>query len=84
MPLYDFECLECNKKTEELVKFDLSDVPTKCKFCGGVLKKLISNSFSMDFVGPGFYVNDYGKHNWKAGKSDSDIADVLNNKKDPY
>jgi len=84
MPLFDFFCKKCRYTKEYLVKLDVSDAPKKCLKCGGKLVKQLPNRFSMDFIGPGFYINDYGKHNWKKGKSPSQIADVLNNKKDPY
>ena len=84
MPLYEFACTVCKYENEELVKQDLSDAPHFCPKCGAKLEKKFPNRFSMDFIGSGFYVNDYGKHNWKKGKSAGHIADVLNNKKDPY
>jgi putative FmdB family regulatory protein len=45
MPIYQYECQKCGELTEVLQKF--SDEPlTKCKKCGGELKKIISKSSS--------------------------------------
>lgn len=57
MPIYEYQCLECNKKVEAVQKF--SDAPlTACLECGGELKKLISNT-SFVLKGSGWYVTDY-------------------------
>ena len=63
MPIYEYECTECDHVTEAIQKF--SDRPlTRCKSCGGKLHKLISHS-SFHLKGSGWYVTDY------AGKKDS-------------
>ncbi len=82
MPIYEFVCNKCKHKFEELVKLDLSDAPKQCPKCKHPkIKKIISAS-SFDVVGG--YDYQYGKKNWKKGKSNSEIADVLTSKKDPY
>ncbi len=84
MPIFDFKCDKCRKVIEDLVKSDLSDAPKTCD-CGGKYHKQIVDRFSMDFVGSGFYINDYGKHNWKKGKSADQISKILGDpKKGPY
>lgn len=46
MPLYDFQCLDCNR-TSELLLLSGSDVPV-CTHCGGRnLKKLMAAHSSM-------------------------------------
>jgi len=68
MPIYEYECAECNNVTEAIQKF--SDRPlTRCKSCGGKLHKLISHS-SFHLKGSGWYVTDY------AGKKDSGTKPV--------
>ncbi|MDR1607344.1 MAG: zinc ribbon domain-containing protein [Deltaproteobacteria bacterium] len=59
MPLYEYECHNCQQVTEALQKF--SDQPlTVCPKCGGQLSKLMSmNSFSLK--GSGWYATDYAK-----------------------
>jgi putative FmdB family regulatory protein len=47
MPIYEYECQDCNRVTENLEKF--SDAPLKvCSFCGGKLKRVMSkNTFHL-------------------------------------
>ena len=57
MPLYEYECKQCDERTEILQK--LSDPPySHCPKCGGKVKKLISSP-SIQFKGSGFYKTDY-------------------------
>jgi putative FmdB family regulatory protein len=68
MPLYEYECQKCHKKTEYIQKF--SDAPKKkCEHCGGKLEKLIS---AAGFVlkGGGWYKDLYASQ--KPGSSSSD------------
>jgi len=57
MPLYEYQCLNCGKKTEVIQRFE--DAPlAACPSCGGEVKKLISSP-AFQFKGTGWYVNDY-------------------------
>lgn len=57
MPIYEYECLNCGKRTERLQK--MSDAPLAvCPNCGGEVKKLISSP-AVQFKGTGWYVTDY-------------------------
>lgn len=57
MPIYEYECLKCEKTFEFMQKF--SDEPLKvCPECSGQLKKLISNT-SFVLKGSGWYITDY-------------------------
>ena len=57
MPLYEYQCLNCGKKTEVIQRFD--DAPlAACPSCGGEVKKLISSP-AFQFKGTGWYVTDY-------------------------
>jgi putative FmdB family regulatory protein len=59
MPLYEYQCVQCNERLEAIQRF--SDEPfTICPQCGGNLKKLISSP-AFQFKGSGWYVSDYGK-----------------------
>ena len=76
MPIYEYECTNCGKITEEIQKF--SDAPfTKCKSCSGKLHKLISHS-SFHLKGSGWYVTDYAN---KTAQSSSPSASVKTEKK---
>lgn len=57
MPIYEYECLQCGKRTEWLQR--MSDAPlAACPHCGGEVRKLISAP-SFQFKGSGFYKTDY-------------------------
>lgn len=59
MPIYEYRCESCRKRTEKLQK--ISDpLLKKCPHCGGALKKLISSP-AIQFSGSGFYITDYAK-----------------------
>lgn len=57
MPLYEYQCCECQGISEHLQKF--SDPPIKkCPHCGGKVSKIMSmNAFHLK--GQGWYVTDY-------------------------
>jgi len=71
MPLYEYECLACGKRTEVLQRFE--DAPlAACPKCGGEVKKLISSP-AVQFKGTGWYVTDYAgkKGGGSSSKSES-------------
>ena len=69
MPLYEYECLNCGKRTEVLQRFD--DPPlAACPRCGGEVKKLISSP-AFQFKGTGWYVTDYAGKKGGAAESKS-------------
>lgn len=77
MPLYEYQCLTCGKKTELLQA--MSDPPLAvCPECGGEVKKLISSP-AFQFKGTGWYVTDYaGKKG--TGASESGGSDAKSDK----
>lgn len=73
MPVYEYECVKCKHQTEVFQK--MSDPPiTKCEFCNGKMKKLISQS-AFHLKGSGWYVTDYasksGGYDGKTGSEGS-------------
>jgi putative FmdB family regulatory protein len=61
MPLYEYECTQCGKRTEMLQRFD--DEPlSACPACGGPVRKLVSAP-AVQFKGSGWYVTDYARPN---------------------
>lgn len=59
MPIYEYQCQECGKRTEMLQR--LADAPlTVCPHCNGPLKKLISSP-AFQFKGSGWYATDYAR-----------------------
>jgi putative FmdB family regulatory protein len=68
MPIYEYQCQECGKRTEAIQRYD--DAPlTTCPQCNGPLKKLISSP-SFQFKGSGWYATDYARGSG-AGSIDS-------------
>lgn len=61
MPIYEYQCEECERQTEALQRVDEPPL-AECPHCGGTLRKLISAP-AFQFKGSGWYVTDY------AGKS---------------
>lgn len=57
MPIYEYECQQCNQVTEAMQKFS-DPALTECPRCRGSLRKMISHS-SFHLKGSGWYVTDY-------------------------
>jgi putative FmdB family regulatory protein len=66
MPLYEYQCLQCQEKLEAIQKFS-DELHTICPRCGGELKKLISAP-AFQFKGSGFHVTDYPRTGKAEGK----------------
>jgi putative FmdB family regulatory protein len=70
VPLYEYECLKCGKKTEKIESVSGPHLK-KCPHCGGKVERLQSAP-AIQFKGSGWYVTDYaGKSNAK----DSPVAE---------
>jgi putative FmdB family regulatory protein len=75
MPIYEYQCRQCNERHEIIQKF--SDDPlTHCPKCGGEMKKLISSP-AIQFKGSGFYKTDYS-----SGSSSSSSSSKSETKSD--
>lgn len=59
MPLYEYECNDCQNRFERIQKFSDPLVST-CPDCGGAVHKLLSSP-AIQFKGTGWYVTDYAK-----------------------
>jgi putative FmdB family regulatory protein len=71
MPIYEYQCNQCNEVFEIFHKID-EECKVACPKCLGPAKKLISAS---NFVlkGSGFYVNDYpSKGRWEGKKKEKE------------
>ena len=74
MPIYEYQCGECGKRTEAIQRL-ADEVLTICPSCGGPLTKLMSAP-AFQFKGTGWYVTDYADKNKKSGgKSGSGEGD---------
>ena len=57
MPLYEYECTNCHRRTEKRQKFSDPEL-TDCPFCGSLLERVISAPAVM-FKGGGWYADLY-------------------------
>lgn len=82
MPIYEYECLKCGRRSEAMQKF--SDPPlSECSQCKGELRKLISMS-TFHLKGSGWYTTDYSGKNQStsaAKSSECSVADKVEKKK---
>lgn len=69
MPLYEYECLKCGRRTEILQRLDQAPLAV-CPECGGEVKKLISSP-AFQFKGSGWYATDYAKKGGSESQSES-------------
>lgn len=67
MPLYEYVCQKCERRTEVIQAFGERRI-RMCPYCGGKVKKAFSAP-SIQFKGSGFYITDYAKG--KTGDTDS-------------
>jgi putative FmdB family regulatory protein len=74
MPLYEYQCEQCDHRFELIRKF--SDPPLEvCPKCGGRVRKLMSSP-AIQFKGTGWYITDYAKKDQGgSGKSSERKAD---------
>jgi putative FmdB family regulatory protein len=71
VPLYEYECTKCYKKTEKIESVSGPHLK-KCPHCGGKVESVLSAP-AIQFKGGGWYVTDYaGK---KSGDSESKPAE---------
>ena len=66
MPLYEYECNDCEHRFERIQKFSDPLVST-CPVCDGEVRKLLSSP-AIQFKGTGWYVTDYAKKPSGEGK----------------
>ena len=74
MPLYEYQCLECEHRFEKLQKF--SDPPVSvCPACGSNKVSQLLSAPAVQFKGTGWYVTDYARSGGGGAKaSNSDGA----------
>lgn len=70
MPLYEYQCAKCGKRTEKIEKMSGPHLK-KCPHCGGKVERMVTAP-AIQFKGSGWYVTDYaGKSSAKdAGKTE--------------
>jgi len=82
VPLYEYKCLKCGRKTEKIENVDGPHLK-KCPHCGGKVEALFSAP-AIQFKGSGWYVTDYGgkKSSGDAGKDDKPATESKESAKD--
>ena len=78
MPLYEYKCLKCGRRTEKIENVSGPHLK-KCSHCGGKVEALISAP-AIQFKGSGWYVTDYagksgGSEKAEKGKDDKSSSD---------
>jgi putative FmdB family regulatory protein len=58
MPLYEYECTQCHRRTEKIQKFSDTEL-TVCPHCGGRLERTITAA-AVSFKGGGWFKDGYG------------------------
>ena len=72
MPLYEYQCLDCGHRFEQLQKF--SDPPAStCPACGKHKVSQLLSAPAVQFKGTGWYVTDYAK---KSGSGPGKTGDT--------
>jgi putative FmdB family regulatory protein len=72
MPLYEYECTSCHRRTEKIQKFSDPDL-TLCPHCGGVLERTITAA-AVSFKGGGWYKDGYASAKPAAPSGSADSA----------
>jgi putative FmdB family regulatory protein len=75
VPLYEYECTKCHKKTEKIENVSGPHLK-KCPHCGGKVEPVLSAP-AIQFKGAGWYVTDY------AGKKSSEGESKPSEKESP-
>jgi len=57
VPLYEYECTKCHKRTEKIENVSGPHLK-KCPHCGGKVEQLLAAP-AIQFKGSGWYVTDY-------------------------
>jgi len=72
MPLYEYECTNCHKRTEKIQKFSDPEI-TECPFCGGKLERVLSAP-AVSFKGGGWYADLYSSSKKPAAANSNSSA----------
>ena len=87
MPLYEYECVKCDRRTEKIENVNGPHLK-KCPHCGGRVERMLTAP-AIQFKGSGWYVTDYaGKKassaetGATAGSGNSEKSDSKDSSKD--
>jgi putative FmdB family regulatory protein len=80
VPLYEYKCLKCGRRTEKIENVNGPHLK-KCPHCGGKVESLISAP-AIQFKGSGWYVTDYAGKSREGGSSPSSAEGSSGEQKD--
>ncbi len=72
MPLYEYKCLKCGRKTEKIEPVAGPHLK-KCPHCGGKVESVITAP-AIQFKGSGWYVTDYAGKSTDGGSKENKPA----------
>jgi putative FmdB family regulatory protein len=72
VPLYEYKCLKCGRRTEKIEKVEGPHLK-KCPHCGGKVESVITAP-AIQFKGSGWYVTDYAGKSTDGGSKESKPA----------
>ena len=75
MPLYEYKCLKCGKKTEKIESVS-GPFLKKCPHCGGKVER-VQSAPAIQFKGSGWYVTDYAGKTSAKETASSDSASAM-------
>lgn len=83
MPLYEYECLRCGRRTEKIENVSGPHLK-KCPHCGGKVEPVVTAP-AIQFKGSGWYVTDYAGKTPRADgeKSDKPAGETKEAAKEP-
>ncbi len=67
MPLYEYQCTKCKRRTEKIETVAGPHLK-KCPHCGGKVEPMLSAP-AIQFKGSGWYVTDYASKKSAAGET---------------
>jgi len=73
VPLYEYKCLKCGRRTEKIENVDGPHL-RKCPHCGGKVERLVTAP-AIQFKGAGWYVTDYAKKS-SGGDSEKPVREA--------
>ncbi len=87
MPLYEYECVKCHRRTEKIENLNGPHLK-KCPHCGGRVEQMLTAP-AIQFKGSGWYVTDYAgkkgssaESGASAGSGNSEKSDSKDSSKD--
>ncbi len=69
MPLYEYQCQQCQHRFEKIQSFSEAD-PERCPKCGGKIERML-HAPAVQFKGSGWYATDYKKSGQSTSKTES-------------